>query len=182
MIDKAIHLARREWENLRFYFEMCGDIGDFDFSDLRNCSWFIEQDYHEGFISNIIGMDKRLLQCEYATPEALNVFTVLASKAAEKLGLEGDMVLAFGRGYGFVQTGLFSYQTLEPKQILFHKLFYPLGVSCSHDFNPCLVKRKLKMVYERFRSWQDNPQCYKEDLAGFQSIEQVWREWEKISQ
>lgn len=182
MIDKAIHLARREWENLRFYFDMCGDIGNFDFDDLRNCVWFVEEDYHEGFISNIINMERRLPQCEYATPEAMNVLTVLASKAAEKLGLEEELALAFGMGYGFVQTGLFSYHRLEPRQIIFYRMFYPLGVNLDWDFDPYLAKKKLRMVYDRFRRWQDDPQSYKQDLTQFQNIEEVWKEWEKLSQ
>ena len=181
MIDRAILLAKRQWENLRFYFEMCGDIGDFDFDDLKNCRWFSEQECHEVFIANIFYMDKKLPQYEYATPEALNVFTVLASKAAEKLGLKEELALAFGMGYGFVQTGLFSYCRLEPKQILFHKMFYPLGLICSRDFDPSLVKKKLKIVYERFKSWQDNPQLYLQDLKQFQNIEEVWKEWENAN-
>jgi hypothetical protein len=180
MIDKAVQVAGREWENLRSYLEMCGDIGGFDFDDLRDCKWFNERNYHEGFISNIINMQEKLPQCEYATPEAMNVLTVLASKAAERLGLEEDLALAFGMGYGLVQTGLLSGQTVEPRQIIFHRMFYPFGVNPDWNFAPDLVKKKLKIVYERFRSWQDNPETYGHDLNYFQNMEEAWKEWEGL--
>ena len=180
MIDQAVQLAGREWENLRFHLEMCGDIGDFDFDDLRDCRWFNDRNYHEGFISNIINMQENLPQFEYTTREALNVLTVLASEAAERLGLEEDLALAFGMGYGLVQTGLLPCHTLEPRQIIFHRMFYPFGVNPDWNFAPDLVKKKLRMVHERFRSWQDNPETYRRDLNHFQNMEEAWKEWEVL--
>jgi hypothetical protein len=177
MIDRAIKLAGRQWENLKFYLDLCGGIGDFHFDELRNCKWFNERNYQEGFISNVINMHEKLPLYEYATPEAMNVLTVLASRAAEKLGLEEELALAFGTGYAFVQTGLLSFHTLEPRQIIFHRMFYPFGVNPDWNFAPNLVKKKLKIVYERFRSWQDNPETYGRDLNHFLNTEEAWREW-----
>jgi hypothetical protein len=180
MIDKAVQIVRREWEKLRQSFEMCGDIGDINLGDPKISKWLVSQAY-EGFISNIIEMDRRFPQDGYATLEALNVFTVLGSIAAERLGLNEDMASSFGVSYGFVQTGLFAYHTLEPRQIFFYKIFYPLGVmSC--DLDHSLIKTKLKIVFERFRSWQDNPRTYIQDIARIQKMAEAWKEWNEINE
>ena len=182
MINKSLEIAGREWEHIRHSLEMCGDIGDFNPEDLRNSEWFIGQEY-EGFISNIVEMDKKLSQYGYSTPEAFNMFTELALMAAEKLGLKEELASDFGIGYGFVRTGLPVYLLLEPKQILFCRMFFPLGGVwyLDWDFNPSLVKIKLKIVFERFRNWQNNPQLYTQDFEQFQSIGETWKEWEEIN-
>jgi hypothetical protein len=188
MINKPLEIARREWENLRCSFEMCGDIGDFNPDELTISNLRVGQEY-EGLRlrSNIIDMDKKLFQYEYSTPEALYVLTILASKAAEQLGLNEELASAFGMGYGFVRTGLVAYHGLEPRQILFYKMFFPFGELTSHgdincDLDPSLVKKKLKIVFERFRSWQNNSQLYTQDFAQFQSIGETWKEWEEINE
>jgi hypothetical protein len=181
MIDDSIQIAEREWENIRCSFEMCGDIGDFNPENPGISRWLVRQE-NEGFISNIIEMDKRLSQYAYSTSEALNLFTSLASIAAEKLGLKEELASAFGKGYGFVRTGFVAYHRLEPKQILFCKLFYPIGVSFNRDFDPSLVKIKLKIVFERFMGWQNNPQLYTQDFAQFQKMGETWKEWNKVNE
>ena len=181
MIDKATQIARKEWENLRYSFEMCGDIGDFNPEDFRTPRWPFEQD-HSWFISNVIMMDRRFPQFGYSTPEALNTFTVLASRAAEKLGLNEESASAFGMGYGFLRTGVMAYDRLEPKQVLFYKMFFPLGVDFNRDFDPSMVKEKLHIVFEIFKDWQNNPQIYLQDFAESQETGEIWEEWEEINE
>lgn len=180
MIDKATQIVKREWEKLRQSFEMCGDIGDIDLDDPNISKWLIKQAY-EGFISNVIEMDRKFPQSGYATAEALNVFTVLGSIAAERLGLNEEMASSFGVAYAFVHTGLVAYHTLEPRQILFYRMFYPLGViSC--DLDSSLLKTKLKIVFERFKIWQNDPQIYTQDIARLQRLADVWKEWNEINE
>ncbi|MGB7291458.1 MAG: hypothetical protein WBD99_04720, partial [Thermodesulfobacteriota bacterium] len=170
--NKPYQLITREWEDLRYCFEMCGDIGDVTFEDLKDIKWLVGEEY-ESFISKIIKMDEKLSQYGYATSEALYVFTVLAMMAAKRLGLISEnLAFNFGMGYGFVRTGLISYDRLEPMQVLFFKIFFPLGGTWDiyWGFDPCLVKEKLSIVFNRFMSWQNNPQGYKEDFARGQNI------------
>ncbi len=180
MMTVSHEIAGREWEHVRNTLEMCGDIGDFNPKDLSNSRWLVRQEY-EGLISNFIEMDKKLSQSGYATSEALNALTELATMAAEKLGLKQELTSAFGMGYSFVRTGLVAYDKLEPRQILFCKMFYPLGVNFKWDFDPSLLKTKLQIIFERFRSWQNNPHFYTQDLVQFQSIGETWKEWEEIN-
>jgi hypothetical protein len=181
MIDKANQIARKEWENLRDSFEMCGDIGDFNPEDFRTPRWFFGEDYN-WFIPNVLEMDRGFAQYGYATPEALNTFTVLASRAAEKLGLNKMSASAFGMGYGFLRTGLIEHNRLESKQVLFYKMFFPLGVSIDWNSDPSLVKEKLHIVFERFKDWQNNPQHYTRDFAESQETGEIWEEWEEINE
>jgi len=186
-MDKAIHIAEREWEGLRRSFEMCGDIGDFNFENIKNHRWLVGKEY-ESFISSLTEMNRKLSQYGYATPEALDVSIVLASIATEKLGLKNELALAFGMGYGFVRTGFISYYRADPKQILFYKMFFPLGrawdLRCDIYLNlyPNLIKKKLKIVFEKFKSWQDNPKLYEQDYIQFlQGIEMIWNEWDEMN-
>jgi hypothetical protein len=180
MIDKAIQIVEREWENIRCSFEMCGDIGDFNPENPETPRWLAGQDY-EGFISNMIEMDKKLSRYAYSTSEASNVFTILASMAAEKLGLDEELAYAFGKGYGFIRTGFVAYNRLEPKQILFCKMFYPMGVSFNRDFDPSSAEIKLKIIFDRFMDWQNNPKLYTQDFAQFQRMGETWKEWNEVN-
>ena len=40
VIDKVIEVIRREWEDLRHNFRMCGDIGEFNFKDFSTSGAF----------------------------------------------------------------------------------------------------------------------------------------------
>ncbi len=183
VIDKALGIVRREWENVRCSFEMCGDIGNLNLEKFRTSKWLFEEGF-EWFILNVIEMDKKIPQFGYATFEALNVFTILASRAAEKLGFNHELASAFGISYGFVRTGLLLGNRLEPKQAIFCKLFFPLGMGSEFEWNfdSSVVKTKLKAVFEGFRSWQENPQIYIQDFTQFQNIGKTWKEWEEINE
>jgi hypothetical protein len=75
MIDKALEAAKIEWGNI------------------SNLSYLI---------TNLIEMNKQLIRHAYSTPEALDVFTTLDTKATERLGLSEGLALSFGSGYGCV--------------------------------------------------------------------------------
>lgn len=183
MIYNANKIIKREWEVLRLSFEMCGDIGEVNLDNLKNIRWVIGVEY-EKLISQIIEMDEKLPQYGYATQEALNVLTLLVSIAAKKLGLRKELATAFGMGYGFARTGLVSYHRLEPKQVLFYKMFFPQGGVRILDleFDPRFVKEKLVIVFNRFMSWQNNPQLYKEDIARCQNIGELWKAWDEANE
>jgi hypothetical protein len=57
------------------------------------------------FIDNLLAMDGEFEERGYSTSEALYVFIELATKASERLGLNGTFAMAFGAGYGSVRTG-----------------------------------------------------------------------------
>jgi hypothetical protein len=130
-------------------------------------------------------MENKLPKYGYATQEALNIFTVLATVAAKKLGLDKEFAYAFGIGYASVRTGLLAYYSPDPKHVLFNKLFFPFGaVKYQWDLNaqidPSLMRKKLEIVFDRFRGWQDNPKLYKDDLTLFQNMGEIWRAWDEI--
>lgn len=188
MSYRATQIARREWRDLRYFLELCGDIGDFNPEDLTISNLRVGE-LNDGLRlrSIIIDMDKKRFQYEYSTPEALYVFTILASRAAERLGLEEELACAFGKGYGFVRTGVVAYHGLDPRQLLFYKMFFPFGGLTNHwgincDFDRSMVQTKLKTIFERFRSWQNNPLLYGEDFERFQSLWENWKEWQEINE
>jgi hypothetical protein len=166
MIDKALEVARREWENIRGSLTMYGDIGDFNPEDFILGKPTLISDLL-CFITNLIEMDKQLIRHGYSTPEALDVFTTVATKAAERLGLSEGLALAFGSGYGYVRTGWLGLQEIEQQQVIFSKIYFTVGVNFYWKFDSPLVRTKLKTVFNRFMSWQNDPQSYSREMKAY---------------
>jgi hypothetical protein len=98
-------------------------------------------------------------------PEPLDVFTTLTTRALERLGLSNKWALAFGDGYSYVRTEWFRLQKwTEIQQMLFPKMFFPVGKVFNWDFDSSLVKAKFKIVLEKFIGWQNDTQLYANEL------------------
>lgn len=181
MIGLSKQILRKEWDTLRVYFDDCGDIGEFKLEDLVNSSWV--RGNEEALIGKTLKMYESFPKYGYATPEAFSVFTILVSSAAQKVGLSEDIAHSFGLGFGFVRTGFISYSELEPKQMIFYKLFFPLGAVANHylDFEPSSVKPKMKALFDRFKLWDNRPESYVDDYMVYKDMEQAWKDWEEIS-
>lgn len=182
MIGLAKQILKKEWDTLRLYFDNCGDIGEFKLEDIINSSMVRGQE--EVLIGKAVGMYESFPKYGYASPEAFSVVTILVSSAAEKLGLSKDVAYSFGLGFGFARTGFISYSELELKQLLFHKLFFPLGAFRNNylDFEPSLVKPKIKALFERFKYWDEHPKSLETDYALYARADENWKEWNKISE
>lgn len=178
-IQGAIQIAKREWENIRLSLRMCGDIGEFDSINHLNTSSPIVSEALP-LIRNLIEMDNKLSTYGYFTPEAGYVFTYLASRAGERLGLSYKLAQTFGRGYSWIRTGWFDLESVERrhliKQIIFFKLFFPLGRDfISWDFNSPAAKAKLKAILYKFAAWQSNPNSYIQDIRECrEQLEPLW--------
>ena len=183
VIDKVIEVIRREWEDLRHNFWMCGDIGEFNFKDFSTSGWLCDEQQYEWFVSKVVGMNEKFSRYGNSTPEALDVVRVLAQRAAEKLGLRGELASAFAKSYACVRTGLIAHYKLGPKQILFYKMYFPFGVWFDqYFFDPSLAGIKLQAIFEMFSSWQNNPQTYEQDLARLESMLKTWEDWEEVNE
>jgi len=167
MINKSLDIAGREWEHIKHSLEMCGDIGEFD----PECFVLDKPTLISNlslFTANLIEMDEKSMRHGYATPEALDTFTTLATRALERLGLSKEWALAFGDGYGYVRTGWFGCREgTEEQQMLFSKMFFPVGKVFNWDFDSSLVKTKFKTVLETFIGWQNDPQLYANELKRY---------------
>ncbi|MGE5443967.1 MAG: hypothetical protein ACM3SR_05105 [Ignavibacteriales bacterium] len=189
-IERGFKIAGKEWTNIRVSLEGYGDIGEFDSKNhVKNRLTLIDtgnkfptyEYLTEGslLIRNLIEMKNKLLTYGYFTQEAAYVFAFLASKAAEKLGLVGEMAQTFGRGYSWVRTGRFDPYGIEEqhviKQLFFMKIFFPLGGYFNWDFNSPVVKTKLRAILHKFVAWQDNPRGYIQDIKDYKAqIEPLW--------
>ncbi|HWP92969.1 MAG TPA: hypothetical protein VNN20_12320 [Thermodesulfobacteriota bacterium] len=178
-ILKILKIEQREWENIRTSLQECGDIGEFDSKKyMEGASTPLHQDLP--LFRNLMEMEKKLPRHGYFTQEAAFVFTVLASKAGERLGLEDGLAQTFGSGYSWVRTGSLALNGREGhkeiiKQLFFFKLFFPVGGFYNWDFSSPIVKRKLGLVYCKFRSWQDNPDSYIQDVRDCrEQLEPLW--------
>jgi len=50
------------------------------------------------------------------------------------------------------------------------------------EFEPSLVKPKIKALFERFKSWDKDPETYEYNCILFTKFEENWREWDGISE
>jgi hypothetical protein len=178
-ILEALHIAKREWGNIRVSLEKFGDIGEFDSKNYvnRNPNLLSEGSY---LVRNLKKMENKLPKQGYLTQEAAYVFTTLASRAGERLGLVGRLAQTFGRGYSWVRTGWFDPYGVEEhqvvRQLFFMKIFFPLGGYFNWDFDSPEVKTKLRAILHIFAGWQDNPGRYIEDVRRYRDqLEPLWR-------
>jgi hypothetical protein len=168
-ILRALQIERREWENIRASLQKCADIGEFD-SKINSRFTLVSES--SLLVRNLIEMENKLLAYGYSTQEAAYVFTILASRAGERLGLIGELAQTFGSGYSWVRTGRLSSNETEKhhlKQMIFFKFFFPLGGDLRWDFNSPLVKVKLRIVFDKFFVWQNDPRIYIQDLRDYKA-------------
>ena len=157
-IQRIIQIAIREWENIKVSLELCGNIGEFNSKDQANTGLAL---LPKGslLVRNLTEMENKIERHGYFSPEAAYVFAALGSKAGERLGLMDKVAQTFGVSYSWVRTGCLNpYGTAEGKKLLkemvFFKLFFPLGVDLIWDFSSPMVKVKLKNVFDKFVAWQ----------------------------
>jgi len=183
-LEKAVQIAKREWENLRVSLALCGDIGEFfedDFmigtieedviirqpliSPTKSVSGYAPTFYPMYFLKNLLAMDEKLAERGYKTTEALYVFIELATKAVERLGLVGTFSMGFGAGYGNVRTGWIAEkgQPLE-RDIFFQMFFNGRKKNYDWDFHWNSTREKLKLIFDKFMSWQKNPKLYHKEV------------------
>ena len=182
MIDLASEVLYKEWESLILNMNSCGDIGELDFNELMKSDWL--KGNEEVFLAKTISMFERLPECGYASPDAFYVITILAAIASEKLGLCKESAYSFGIGYGFARTGYISYNSLEPKQILFYRIFYPLGkvrnISRYWEVEHTDIKHRIKSVFDSFLIWDNDPTSYKNYYFLINGILDTWKDWNEL--
>ncbi|MGH7800896.1 MAG: hypothetical protein ACREOW_09755 [Thermodesulfobacteriota bacterium] len=178
-ILRALKIAVREWGNIRVSLEMFGDIEDFNTKHYLNNKLTLLP----GGLTlarKLIEMEGKLPTYGYLTQEAAYVFSTLASRAVERLGLRGNLAHTFGSGYSWVRTGWFDPNDIDRehviKQLFFFKIFYPIGGYFYWDFNSPVVKTKLQVVLLKFTTWQNNPGSYLQDVEDCkEQLEPLWR-------
>lgn len=184
-IEKSLEIANREWTHIRSSLELCGDIGEFNKEDFmigileedvilkqteisptKSVSVYAPTFYPMYFLKNLLAMNESLSKYNYMSPEALYVFIELVTKAAERLGLIGTFSMGFGSGYGNVRTGWIGEKGLPNERTIFFKMFFKgEKVDYDWDFHWNSVKTKIKIIYDKFTTWQNNPIIYKKEVT-----------------
>lgn len=177
-ILRALQIAKREWGNIRISLERFGDIDEFDSKNYVDSNPNLLSEVSL-LVRSLIEMDNKLPKQGYFTQEAAYVFTILASRAGERLGLIGRLAQTFGRGYSWVRTGWFDPYGIEEhqiiKQLFFMKVFFPLGGYFNWHFDSPEVKTKLRAILHMFAGWQDNPRRYIDDVRRHRDqLEPLW--------
>jgi len=183
-LNDALVIAQREWEHMRSSLELAGDIGEFDKEDFmigvieedviirepllsptKSVSGYSPTFYPMYFVQNLLKMDEKLRIDGYRTIEALYVFVELATKAVERLGLNGSFAMSFGAGYGSARSGWIAEKGFPLERDLFVKMFFR-NRKKSHDwdFYWTSVKENLNEIFSKFESWQNDEKLYKKEV------------------
>lgn len=183
-LERALVIAEREWEKVRQSLGECGDIGGFDKKDFmigiieedviirqplasptKSVSGYAPSFYPMYFIDNLLKMEEKLEGSGYSTPEALYVYIELATRASEKLGLEGTFAMAFGAGYGSVRTGWVAEKGFPvEREIFFNMFFEDRKKDFGWDPYWTSVRQSLKRIFGRFRSWQEDEALFRREV------------------
>lgn len=183
-LENAIQIAKREWENVRVSLALCGDIGEFSEKDFmigtieedviirqplisptKSVSGYAPTFYPMYFVKNLLAMDEKFSELGYKTTEALYVFIELATKAVERLGLVGTFCMGFGVGYGNARTGWIAEKGLPLERDIFSQMFFRgRKKDYDWDFYWTLVRDRLKQIFDKFLSWQNDPKLYQKEV------------------
>ncbi|HSE83060.1 MAG TPA: hypothetical protein VLB01_00765 [Thermodesulfobacteriota bacterium] len=174
-VQKAFHLAKREWKNIGSSLILCGDVGDLDFKGIYNGSERLS------LYRDIVEMEDKFPKYGYSSKEAARVFDVLALNAGERLGLKGEFAKSFSSGYSLVRTGWYDLNSSPEKyhlikQMFFLKLFFPFGgYSTTWDFESPTVLKKLELIFDTFFIWQKDPTRFVKDFVEYRfQLEPLW--------
>ena len=183
-LKEALEIARREWENVRLSLELSGDIGEFDKEDFmigvieedviirmpldsptKSVSVYAPTYYPMYFVDNLLRMEKRFKESGYCTTEALYVYIELATKAVERLGLNGSFAMALGAGYASARTGWIAEKGYPVEREIFCKMFFR-GKKKHYgwDFHWASVRGRLKEIFDKFSAWQSDEELYLEEV------------------
>jgi len=183
-LEKAIEIANREWENVRVSLGLCGDIGEFSKKDFmigtieedviireplisptKSVSGYAPTFYPMYFVKNLLIMDEKFPEYGYKSTDALYVFIEIATKAAERLGLLGKFSMGFGTGYGNVRTGWIAEKGMPLERDIFFKMFFKgKRIDYDWDFHWTSVRERLKQIFDKFMSWQNDPKLYQKEV------------------
>ena len=186
-LEHGLGIAGREWNNIRKSLALCGDIGEFHADDFmvgmieedvimrlpkisptKSVSVYAPTFYPMYFLKNLKIMDQKFDEKGYSTTEALYSFIELATRASERLGLKGNMSMAFGAGYGNVRTGWIAEKGMQREREIFEKMFFEGKFKhYDWDFHWTSVQNSIKRIYDKFISWQaDEVLHIKETASG----------------
>jgi len=183
-LRKALEVAWREWENVRSSLKLAGDIGEFNKEDFmigiieedviirepllsptKSVSGYSPTFYPMYFVKNLLAMDEKLGKDGYRTIEALYVFVELATKASERLGLNGSFSMSFGAGYASARSGWIAEKGYPLERDLFVKMFFRnRKKSYDWDYYWTSVREDLKQIFSKFESWQGDEKLYKKEV------------------
>jgi hypothetical protein len=183
-LERALVIAKREWEKVRQSLAGCGDIGAFDKKDFmigvikedviirqplvsptKSVSVYAPTFYPMYFVKNLLSMEEKFEERGYSTPEALFVFIELATRASERLGLRGTFAMGFGAGYGSVRTGWVAEKGLPvERQIFFDMFFWGRKKDYAWEFYWTSVMESLKGIFDRFRAWQEDEELFHKEV------------------
>ncbi len=157
------------WQKLRLGLGEIDEIGDFSPADFT-LAFFPPRHWQErpplAYADALAVLHQRTGQ-EDREPDALTrLLAFLAVAASYRLGLQGNLALAFGDAVAYLIAGTPAGLGTDFERGMAHRTFWgeghaqqPLG-SPFDDQTWERARPGLRRVYDQFRAWQEDPQTY----------------------
>jgi hypothetical protein len=174
--SKEIELAERLWNELRESLSLCGEIGEFCPDD------FILEDIPRLTLHGKpvlpLPVLRRLLELDVQINEVFwNVYEALAIAAAKKLGFHNELAVAFADALSCLRTGMAGGHHTQAEQCISQDIFLK-AIPYRADWNPgsIALQKQLKLVFEKFKEWERDPEGYRREIQQFWAERQVGKE------
>ncbi|MCH8029043.1 MAG: hypothetical protein IH874_03830 [Candidatus Dadabacteria bacterium] len=164
---EELELAAKMWNEIREVLTLCGDIGQFraeDFvtEDMPRVVW-------DGKPVLPISLLTRLIELGGGISEVFwNAYEALCIAAANRLGLENKLSVAFADSLTCLRTGWVGGNGTEAEQCIAQDIFLSeLSYGEGWDPKSELIQRQVQVMLMKFKTWQGSPEAYRADVAAF---------------
>jgi hypothetical protein len=162
-------LFQELWQKLRLGLGEIDDLGDFSPADFT-LALFPPRHWQErpplAYADALAVLRQRTGRDGQSSESMVRLLAFLAVAAAYRLGLNGDLALAFGDAVAYLITGTSAGLGADFERGMAHRIFLgdmrgqqPLG----SPFNDQVWQRTrpgFRRVYEQFRTWQEHAEVY----------------------
>lgn len=167
-LGAAQELFQELWLRLRAGLGEIADIGDFSLADFQ-VALFPPGHSHDrrpplSYRDALVVLRDR--RASEGGSEALGrLVSFLAVVAAERLGLQGGLALAFGDAVGYLATGVQVGLGTDFQRGMAHAAFFAgaqeeEGTDLLAAESPLGVREGLRRVFRQFLAWQEDPGSY----------------------
>ena len=157
------------WQKLSLGLGEIDEIGDFSPADFT-LALFPPRHWQErpplAYADALAALRQRAGQ-EVREPEALpRLLAFLAVAASYRLGLNGNLALAFGDAVAYLIAGTPAGLGTDFERGMAHRTFWGEGHAHQHLGSPfndqtwLQAQSGLRQIYDQFRAWQEDPEAY----------------------
>lgn len=167
MESRELELANTIWEEIQAALCICGDIGEFssgDFvtEDIPRVMWHDKPVLPELVLKRTVELGAEINEVYW------NVFEALAIAAAQKLGFQRRLSIAFADALACIRTGVVSGHKTQPEQCIAQDI-YLKKFNYGADWTPNSkdTQGQIFKIFLKFKEWEADPKQHEHYIENF---------------